>query len=87
MKVFRPSKSLLALLTALVSTTALPADEGSTVERCTKRFGTLVVAESQTGWNHLSHYGLGSPAARLRMMDQKSGCFDVVERGVGIQNL
>jgi curli biogenesis system outer membrane secretion channel CsgG len=66
----------------------LAAEEsGSNVEKCSKSFGALAVAEPQTGWGHLRHYGLGSPAALLRMMIQQSGCFDVVERGVAIQNL
>lgn len=62
-------------------------EQGSTVEKCGKSFGTLAVAEPQTGWGHLSRYGLGSPATLLRMMIQQSGCFDVVERGVAMQNL
>jgi curli biogenesis system outer membrane secretion channel CsgG len=47
----------------------------------------IAVAEPQGGWNYLSHYGLGSPAALLRIMIQQSGCFDVVERGYAMQNL
>lgn len=67
---------------------AMAADEAeSTVEKCGKSFGTLAVAEPQTGWGHLQQYGLGSPAVLLRVMIQKSGCFDVVERGVAMQNL
>ena len=41
----------------------------------------------QTGWHHLSQYGLGSPAALLRMMIQQSNCFIVVERGQGLRNM
>lgn len=76
---------------ALVAATlplAMAADEpGSTVEKCSKVFGTLAVAEPQTGLGHLQQYGLGSPAMLLRSMIQRSGCFDVVERGVAMQNL
>ena len=70
------------------ATMAWAADEAdSQLEKCGKSFGTLAVAEPQTGWGHIQHYGLGSPAALLRMMIQKSGCFDVVERGVAMKNL
>lgn len=62
-------------------------DMTSNVEKCSKKFGTLAVHESQTGYAHLSQYGLGSPAALLRLMIEQSGCFDVVERGVAMQNL
>jgi curli biogenesis system outer membrane secretion channel CsgG len=87
MKARRSLHGALALCVMSWTHAAVADDGGSTVERCTKSFGTLAVAESQTGWSHLSQYGLGSPAALLRMMVQKSGCFDVVERGMGMQNL
>lgn len=73
---------------ALAITGAAHAEESaSTVEKCTRSLGTLAVAESQSGWGHLNHYGLGSPSALLRLMIQQSGCFDVVERGIAMQNL
>ena len=62
-------------------------DMTSNVEKCSKKFGTLSVNESQNGYSNLSQYGLGSPAALLRLMIEQSGCFDVVERGVAMQNL
>ena len=81
----------LALASLCASLFALPAqaqqETSSKVEQCTRKLGVMAVAEPQTGWNHLSQYGLGSPAALLRMMIQQSGCFDVVERGVAMQNL
>ena len=87
MKPLRTPHGAAALCTLFMGHAALAQDTGSTVERCAKSFGTLAVAEPQSGWNHLSQYGLGSPAALLRMMVQRSGCFDVVERGVGMRNL
>lgn len=62
-------------------------DAASDVEKCSKSFGVIAVAEPKHGWHHLRGYGLNSPAALIRMMIQKSGCFDVAERGVGMQNL
>ncbi len=66
---------------------AASAQDDSRVEKCNKSFGALAVAEPQSGWGHIQRYGLGSPAALLRMMIQQSGCFDVVERGVAMRNL
>ncbi len=73
----------------LASTTIVWAadDAASQVEKCSKSLGALAVAEPQHGWGHMRGYGLGSPAALLRMMIQQSGCFDVVERGLAMQNL
>jgi len=75
------------MVTMLLIGAAAAQDSGSQVERCARKLGVLAVAEPQAGWGYLSQYGLGSPAAVLRMMVQQSGCFDVVERGVGMQNL
>jgi curli biogenesis system outer membrane secretion channel CsgG len=78
------------LALGLVLTAGLQAhaeDTSSKVEKCERKLGVLAVAEPQSGWGYLQHYGLGSPAALLRMMVQQSGCFDVVERGVAMQNL
>ncbi|WP_457324088.1 CsgG/HfaB family protein [Roseateles sp. P5_E11] len=80
------SRAVLASL-AFAAMAAQAQEAGSNVEKCPKKLGVLAVAEPQHGWNHLSHYGLGSPASLLRMMVQQSGCFDVVERGVAMQNL
>lgn len=62
------------------------AEESSTVEKCGKKFGTITVVDPRTVGD-LKQYGLGSPSALLRMMVQQSGCFDVVERGVAMQNI
>ena len=77
----------LLVVSTLLSSTAALADEGSTVESCPKKMGVIAVAEPQNGWGYLQQYGLGSPAAIIRMMIQKSNCFDVVERGQGMQNI
>jgi curli biogenesis system outer membrane secretion channel CsgG len=59
----------------------------SNVEKCSTNFGTVSVIESPNGYGYLSSYGLGSPAALLRLMIQQSGCFDVVERGAAFTSL
>ena len=85
-KVFlRPS--LLVIACVVLAGGVRAEEQGSNVEKCNKKLGVIAVAEPQTGWHHLSRYGLGSPEALLRMMIQQSGCFDVVERGVAMQNL
>lgn len=66
---------------------ATAADPASTVEQCSRKFGTITVVDPRGGVGHLQKYGLGSPSALLRMMIQQSGCFDVVERGVAMQNI
>ena len=78
---------LLGAVAASASTAAWADDANPSVEKCERKLGVLAVAEPQSGWGYLSHYGLGSPAALLRIMIQQSGCFDVVERGVAMQNL
>lgn len=82
-------KTLCSLMLAgLALATAAHADDaGSTVEKCSKKFGVIAVVDPQTGWQYLSQYGLGSPSALLRLMIQQSGCFDVVERGQAMANI
>ncbi|HEY9023334.1 MAG TPA: CsgG/HfaB family protein [Burkholderiaceae bacterium] len=83
------SPALLAasLAALLVAPHARAQDSVSNVEKCSRKLGVLAVGEPQQGWGYLSQYSLGSPASLLRMMVQSSGCFDVVERGAGMQNL
>jgi len=59
----------------------------SNVEKCSRKLGVMAVAEPHGGWGYLSAYQLGSPEQLLRMMVQQSGCFDVVERGIAMQNI
>lgn len=81
------TKNLFALLLAGLSVAGHAQESGSNVEKCGKKLGVLAIAEPQQGWHHISKYGLGSPSALLRMMAQQSGCFDVVERGQGMQSI
>ena len=80
--------AVVAAMAALVTPAIHAADSAPTVEKCSKEMGSLAVAEPQAHVLHgLTRYGLGSPAVMLRMIVQESGCFAVVERGVGMQNL
>ena len=88
MSTIKIQRAVIATFVVASSTIAWSADEANSgVEKCSKSFGALAVAEPQNGWGHIKSYGLGSPAAILRMMIQQSGCFDVVERGIAMQNL
>lgn len=58
------------------------------LEKCTKPLGTLAISEPQDFVaQRLSRYSLPSPVPLLRLMVQQSNCFQVVERGVAMQNL
>jgi curli biogenesis system outer membrane secretion channel CsgG len=58
------------------------------LEKCDSPKGTLAVVEPQSQvLASLSRYGLQSPVGLIRMLIQQSNCFQVVERGVGMQNM
>ena len=78
---------LSAVLPLVVAAGAALADNTQQPEKCSHKLGVLAVAEPHSGWGYLAQYQLGSPEQLLRMMVQQSGCFDVVERGVGMQNI
>ena len=60
----------------------------SQLEHCDAPKGTLAVVEPHTQEGQsLQRYGLGSPTGVLRMLVQQSNCFQVVERGVGMNNM
>jgi curli biogenesis system outer membrane secretion channel CsgG len=73
----------------LLGSASLRAEEtSSTVERCEHPLGTIAVSESRgASYTALQSYGLGSPAALLRIMIQQSNCFQVVERGAAMADL
>ena len=58
------------------------------VETCSEPKGTLAIAEPQTQvLMALTQYSLPAPTALLRQFVQASNCFQVVERGVAMQNI
>jgi hypothetical protein len=58
------------------------------LEKCEKTFGVIAVVEPQDAMMQvlLSH-NLPAPTQLLRMMIQQSNCFQVVERGMAMQNI
>ena len=58
------------------------------LEKCDAPKGTLAVVEAQSQViASLGRYGLQSPTGLIRMMVQQSNCFQIVERGVAMQNM
>ncbi|MCH8858154.1 MAG: hypothetical protein IID54_01090 [Proteobacteria bacterium] len=52
------------------------------VPRCAAPVGVLSVLEPQVNW--WQQYGLGSPEALIKVFVNRSGCFTLVDRGVGL---
>jgi curli biogenesis system outer membrane secretion channel CsgG len=53
------------------------------VPRCTRKLGTVSVADGDdpSGWTQFS---LAPPSKLLKVMIQRSGCFNLVDRGTGL---
>jgi len=80
----------LALVAAPMTASAQKDDKKGTgtVETCTAPYGTIAINEPhEQSMIWLRSYQLGSPSSLLRTFAQKSNCFVVVERGVGMQNI
>jgi curli biogenesis system outer membrane secretion channel CsgG len=86
-RIARSSATLLAAVLPLMLAAGPALADTPAIEKCGHKLGVLAVAEPNGGWGYLSSYQLGSPAQLIRMMVQDSGCFDVVERGVAMQNI
>lgn len=54
------------------------------VPRCTRKLGTLSIVDGDDprGW---TQYSLAPPQKLLKVMVQRSGCFNLVDRGSGLQ--
>ena len=85
MRRIAPASAVVSAVLLLCAGAAHAAD--SNVEKCSRKLGVMAVAEPHGGWGYLASYQLGSPEQLLRMMVQQSGCFDVVERGIAMQNI
>jgi Curli production assembly/transport component CsgG len=80
-----------AALLAAPATAAAQSKNSSSkdaVETCAAPYGTIAINEPhEQSMIWLRSYQLGSPSSLLRTFAQKSNCFVVVERGVGMQNI
>ena len=64
------------------------SDAAPSLEKCEKGFGTIAVVQPQDHVTAaLAKYNLPPPNGLLRLMIQQSNCFQVVERGLAMQNL
>lgn len=56
----------------------------SDVPRCTRKLGTLSIVDGDDprAW---TQYSLAPPQKLLKVMVQRSGCFNIVDRGTGLQ--
>jgi hypothetical protein len=62
--------------------------ENAQLEKCDAPKGTLAVVEPQNEVIYaLQRYNLGSPVSVVRMIIQQSNCFQIVERGLAMQNM
>lgn len=63
-------------------------DAAPSLEKCDKPFGTIAVVQPQDQVAAaLQRFNLPAPNNLLRLMIQQSNCFQVVERGLAMQNL
>ena len=64
------------------------SDAAPSLEKCEKGFGTIAVVQPQDYVTAaLAKFNLPPPSGLLRLMIQQSNCFQVVERGLAMQNL
>src|SRR5262245_11455927 len=81
------------LLATLLGPAALIAQDKdkkdeNELQKCERPLGTLAVVEPQDlALTSLRRFNLQSPTSLIRMMAQQSNCFQVVERGVAMQNM
>ena len=64
-------------------TQQMQSDAMSTIPRCSRKLGTLSIidGDDSNGW---TQYHLAPPQKLLRVIVQRSGCFNLVDRGVGL---
>ncbi|MGE0816163.1 MAG: CsgG/HfaB family protein [Vicinamibacterales bacterium] len=80
----------VAVLAAPAAVSAQSKDKKGEPEvaRCELPYGTIAINEPhEQSMVWLRTYQLGSPSSLLRTFAQRSNCFVVVERGVGMQNI
>lgn len=74
--------ALLGLALLLPLGTAAAADEGTEIATCSQKLGSVAINEPEKQWWHA--YNLDNPEALIKLLVQRSGCFDLVDRGRGL---
>jgi hypothetical protein len=70
------------------ATEASNSNAAPSLEKCERFLGTIAVVEPQDAVSQaLQMYKLPAPTQLLRLMIQQSKCFQVVERGMAMQNI
>ena len=59
-------------------------EENLEIPMCPQVLGTVAIKDSQNEW--WRQYNLGNPAAVIKLIVMKSGCFQLVDRGQGPQS-
>jgi curli biogenesis system outer membrane secretion channel CsgG len=78
----------LAMSQGLVVVPSATPEQWNPMVTCRMPYGTVAINEPhEPSLIWLRTYQLGSPSSLLRTFAQKSNCFVVVERGVGMQNI
>ena len=85
----RSSSLAWAMACALAAMGAAPAAQAATAQQgeipvCSRSLGTLAVVESQ-GRNWWSGQRLASPTALIKVFVNRSRCFTLVDRGIGLE--
>lgn len=52
------------------------------IPKCSQQLGTVAIDEPQNQWWH--RYNLGNPEALIKLIVMRSGCFQLVDRGRGL---
>jgi hypothetical protein len=94
MKAFRSALAVGLALTAATPATSfaqakasngqkMQAQASSDVPHCSRKLGTLSIVDGDdsSGW---TQYNLASPQKVLKAIVQRSGCFNLVDRGAGL---
>ncbi|MFN3233473.1 MAG: SH3 domain-containing protein [Alphaproteobacteria bacterium] len=77
------SAGLAGLIMVAVSSVPAAAEENRTdIPYCSQNMGVLAIHESEDKW--WNRYNLGNPEAVIKLIVQRSGCFQLVDRGRGI---
>jgi len=74
-----------ALPASAKSAQEIRAQQLAEIPTCSKKYGTLTVREPEAGENWWTGVKLPAPAALVKVFVRKSGCFDLVDRGVAYQ--
>ncbi|NNE04749.1 MAG: hypothetical protein HKO64_10380 [Xanthomonadales bacterium] len=57
-------------------------DEGTQIAKCSQKLGAVAINEPEKQW--WQAYDLDNPEALIKLLVQRSGCFDIVDRGQGL---